>query len=90
MRHSAHSNRRSAQRGITKRFMNALLKHADVDKPIGGNCRLLRVSRQRAAALNIDDRLGRYALIWSDSTAQIVTVMPLHNGTGGRRYRSQF
>lgn len=89
MRHSEHSNRRLAQRGITKRFVSALLTYADVDKPIGGNCRLLRVSRRRAAALNIDDRLGRYALIWSDSAAQIVTVMPLHNGPSGRRYRSQ-
>ncbi len=90
MKHSRHSNRRSAQRGITKRFINALLANADVDRPIGGNCRLLRVSRQRSAALNIDDRLGRYALIWSDNTAQIVTVMPLHNGASGRRYRRQF
>jgi hypothetical protein len=74
---------------VTNRFVNAILAHADVDRPIGGNCRLLRVSRQRSTTLNIDDRLGRYALIWSDTTAQIVTVMPLHDGAAGRRYRRQ-
>jgi DNA-binding protein H-NS len=74
MRHTCHSQRRAAQRGVTNRFVNAILAHADVDRPIGGNCRLLRVSRQRSTTLNIDDRLGRYALIWSDTTAQIVTV----------------
>jgi hypothetical protein len=84
---SSHSKVRAAQRGVTNRFMNAILSYADVDRPIGGNCRLLRVSRQRSDALNIDDRLGRYALIWSDNTAQIVTVMPLHDGAAGRRYR---
>lgn len=87
MRYSCHSQVRAAQRGVTNYFLNAILAYADVDRPIGGNCRLLRVSRQRSDSLNIDDRLGRYALIWSDNTAQIVTVMPLHDGATGRRYR---
>lgn len=89
MRHSFHSQMRSAQCGVSNRFVGAILTYADVDRPIGGNCRLLRVSRKRSAALNIDDRLGRYALIWSDTTARIVTVMPLHEGAAGRRYRRQ-
>lgn len=87
MRYSCHGQVRGAQRGVTHRFLNAILAYADVDRPIGGNCRLLRVSRQRSDSLNVDDRLGRYALIWSDNTAQIVTVMPLHDGAAGRRYR---
>ncbi len=87
MTYSAHSQRRAQQRGITNRFVEAILTHADIERPIGGNCRLMRVSRRRSRKLNIDDRLGRYALIWSDSTAQIVTIMPLETGSAGRRYR---
>ncbi len=87
MIHSDHSDIRGSQRGVTYRFIEEILEHADVERPIGDNCRLLRVSRQRSAWLNIDDRLARYALIWSDDMARIVTVMPLHDGASGRRYR---
>ena len=87
MIHSDHSQIRASQRGVTHRFIEEILHHADVERPIGDNCTLLRVSRQRSAQLNIDDRLARYALIWSDDTARIVTVMPLHDGPAGRRYR---
>ena len=90
MRHTIHSQKRAAQRGVTGRFVDAILAHADVDRPVGGNCRLLRVSRRRSVALNLDDRLGHYALIWSDTAARIVTVMPLHDGPAGRRYRRRF
>jgi len=89
MRHSYHSQTRSAQRGATNDFVEAILAHADIEKPVGDNCRLMRVSRQRSLRLNIDDRLGRYALIWSDDTARIVTVMPLHENAAGRRYRQK-
>lgn len=81
-----HCRARAAQRGVSTRFMETILAYADVDRPIGGNCRLLRVSRMRARSLNVDDRLGRYALIWSDNNAQIVTVMPVHDSRSGRRY----
>lgn len=89
MNHSNHSQRRTQQRGITKGFVETILAHADIDRPIGSNCRLMRVSRRRSRRLNIDDRLARYALIWSEEKAQIVTVMPLHDGPSGRRYRRQ-
>jgi hypothetical protein len=89
MTHSEHSIRRTAQRGVTDHFIQAILAHADIERPIGDNCRLMRVSRRRSRKLNIDDRLGRYALIWSDDTSRIVTVMPVHNGINGRRYRKQ-
>ena len=89
MEHSEHSSKRAAQRGVTDRFVQAILVHADIECPIGDNCRLMRVSRRRSRNLNIDDRLGRYALIWSDDTARIVTVMPVHDGINGRRYRKQ-
>lgn len=84
---SQHCRIRAAQRGVDGRFIADLLAHADVERPLGDNCRLLRVSRERARRLNIDDRLGRYAVIWSDDHGQAVTVMPVHAGRTGRRYR---
>ena len=89
MEHTKHSRRRAAQRGTSDGFVQAILVHADIEHPIGDNCRLMRVSRRRSRKLNIDDRLGRYALIWSDNSARIVTVMPVHDGVNGRRYRKQ-
>ena len=90
MTHTEHSLRRAAQCGVTDNFIQSILTHADIERPIGDNCRLMRVSRRRSHKLNIDDRLGRYALIWSDDTSRIVTVMPLHDGIIGRRYRKQY
>jgi len=87
MKHSNHSALRAAQRGLGTHFIGAILEHADVECPIGDNCTLMRVSRRHAARLNIDDRLGRYGLIWSEDTARIVTILPLHEGPAGRRYR---
>ncbi len=89
MEHSGHRKKRAAQRGVTDRFVDAILMHADIERPIGDNCRLMRVSRRHSRKLNIDDRLGCYALIWSDDTARIVTVMPVHDGVSGKRYRKQ-
>lgn len=75
---SRHAARRCAQRGIRPALLAAVLEHADVERSAGGGCRLERVSRAQARALNLDDRLGRLAVILSDRTAEVVTVMPLH------------
>jgi hypothetical protein len=84
---SQHARIRCAQRGITPDFLAAILEHADIQRPAGSNCRLERVSRKRARALNLDDRLSRFAVILSDSSAEIVTVMPLHcQGRMARRF----
>ncbi|MER8848544.1 hypothetical protein [Mesorhizobium australicum] len=84
---SNHAERRCQSRGVRHDFICAILQHADIDRPIGGNCRLLRVSRNRARRLNIDDKLGRFAVIWSDENTQIVTVLPLSASASGKRYR---
>lgn len=84
---SSHAQDRCQARGIRQDFVGAILSHADVGRPIGDNCRIIRVSRQRARRLNIDDRLGRYAVIWSDDTARIVTILPLLEGASAARYR---
>lgn len=75
---SRHASIRCAQRGLRPDFVSAILEHADIQRPAGRNCRLERVSRTKAQSLNLDDRLGRYALIVSDTTAEVVTVMPIH------------
>ena len=84
---SRHASRRCAQRGVSPDFISKILEHADVQRPAGGNCRLERVSRIKAKALNLDDRLGRYAIIISDTTAEIVTIMPIYrHGRVARRH----
>lgn len=87
--YTRHAQRRCQTRGLDSFFVGAILDHADVDRPIGSNCRLLRVSRKRARRLNVDDRLGRYAVIWSDNCQKIITVLPLHEGSVGARYRKK-
>lgn len=87
---SRHAQQRCQDRGVRSSFVGAILRNADVDRPIGGNCRLLRVSRNVARDLNLDDRLGRYALIWSETNAQVVTVLPMKDGRQGARYRKSF
>jgi len=84
---SHHARIRCAQRGITPSFLAAILHHADIQRPAGSNCRLERVSQERARALNLDDRLSRYAVVLNESNAQIVTVMPLYrHGRMARRH----
>lgn len=84
---STHAQHRCQARGLRQGFIGAILANADVDRPIGDNCRIIRVSREHARRLNIDDRLGRYAVIWSDDTARVVTILPLHEGASAARYR---
>ncbi len=75
---SRHAAIRCAQRGVRPDFIVTVLENADIQRPAGRNCRLERVSLAKAQILNLDDRLGRYAVIVSDTTAEIVTVMPIH------------
>jgi hypothetical protein len=84
---SYHAKQKCQARGIKKEFLKVILSHADIDHPIGDNCRLLRVSKKRAWRLNVNDRLGRYAVIWSDDNAQVVTILPMHSGAPGAHYR---
>jgi hypothetical protein len=83
-----HAAKRCAQRGIRTKFLDDLIDFSDVDTPIGSNCRLLRISR-KALGNNADkNKLGRYAVIWSDDTQSVVTVFPIRKCRSGRRYRS--
>ena len=72
-----HALQRCQERGLRNSFVQAILDHADLDEAAGDNCRRLRVSYARARHLNVDDSLARYAVIWSDDNARVVTVLPI-------------
>lgn len=91
---SSHARTRANQRGITHQMINDLLAHADIEAPVGGGCTVLRLSRQRLRDRDLKaelgsnpDKLAGLALIWSEDSAQVVTVMVDHGGAKGRRYR---
>ena len=81
-----HARRRIGQRGITNRFIKALLTHANSEVSVGGGIVALSVTRSRAQNLNIDDQLHRYTALVSDN-GTLVSVIPMHLGPRGRVYR---
>lgn len=83
-----HASLRCAQRGIRPQFLDDLLRLSDVETAIGSNCRLFRVSPSAGRQHTERDRLSRYAVVWSDDSQSVVTVLPIRRGRSGRRYRS--
>lgn len=82
-----HAKIRCAQRGIQKTFLSMLMSISDIEIPIGNNCRLLKVSYQKALGHRQRDKLCKYAVIFSDTSNVIVTVMPIHLSKAGNHYR---
>jgi hypothetical protein len=85
---SKHAKARTQQRAISGTLISRILEHADIEKEIGDNCTLIRVSRLTARSRGLGD-LCNHGVIWSDTNAQIVTAMRLRSGSGGRRYRTR-
>jgi hypothetical protein len=85
---SRHAQIRAQQRGVTERLIEMIFEHADVEKNVGDDCTLIRVSRRQADTIRGSDKLSKFALIWSETRSQIVTVLPLQKTAAGRRYRS--
>jgi hypothetical protein len=85
---SKHAILRMRQRGISASFLTRIFDNADVERPANDNCRLYRVTKDLARALG-DDRLARFAVIWSDNCGQIVTVVCISRGRTGARYRKR-
>jgi len=83
---SIHASQRMQQRGITPDFLSRILEHADIERAAGDNCRLYRVARSQARALG-DERLSRFAVIFSDTSGVVVTVLPVAASRSGARYR---
>ena len=78
-----HASQRRQQRGIPDKRLQAFFEHADIDRPAGGNCRVLRVSRERAATIRGGDKFSGLAAVVSDDTNEIVTLKHI---AGGRRW----
>ena len=83
-----HASLRCAQRGIRPEFLDDLIQLSDLETPIGSNCRLFRVSPDASRQHPERDRLSRYAVIWSDDSRSVVTVLPVQRSRSGRRYRN--
>lgn len=87
-----HAARRCQQRGVRKGVLRTFLEHHDLDRDVGGGCRVLRMSRSCAQAKNqvlgvqMAARLSRLAVIVCDDTGQIVTAF--HDTGKTRRYRA--
>lgn len=84
---SRHAASRMQQRGLRREMLEEILNNADVDRPIGSNCRILRIHRRTAAQLNSGDALSRFAIIVSDTTGNVVTILNPNGGRSGARYR---
>ena len=78
-----HASQRRQQRGISNKRLSALFEHADIDRPAGRNCYVLRVSREYAATIRGGDKLSGLAAVVSDDTNEIVTLKHI---AGGRRW----
>ena len=90
LRLSKHAEKRSRQRGAKPGFIELVLNYADIEVPVGSNCRSLRVSRRTAHRMKLDDRVHRYAAVVSDDTGEIVTILPTEHGRRGARYRRRW
>jgi hypothetical protein len=91
---SRHAASRANQRGVPGRLIDALVANADLEHPVGGGCTVLRISRERLEGRDLRrtlgpacDRLRTLALVWSEQTSEVVTVLHDRGGAQGRRYR---
>jgi hypothetical protein len=75
-------------------MIDDLICHADLEAPVGRGCTLIRVSRNclkdpailRSLRSN-PDKLANLAIVWSDASAEIVTLMIDRGGAERWRYR---
>ncbi len=91
---SCHAINRAQQRGVPHATIELILDHADIVIPVGAGCSALRVSRRqildqslRGELRGCVDRLAHIAVVRSDHTGEIVTVLHDRGGRRGRRYR---
>jgi len=79
---------------VPDRLIALVMDHHDIEFDINDDCRLLRLSRKMAVAVAMSEqapsdgtKLASFALIHSDRTGCVVTVLRDHAGRSGRRYR---
>jgi hypothetical protein len=81
---------------VRRHLVDLILAHHDLDFEGNGGCRILRLSRRAlrgttapGASRQDVERLRRLALIYSEHSGQLVTVLHVRAGSQGRRYRRQ-
>ncbi len=91
---SRHAFQRTQQRGVPLALLENILDYHDHDSEVGDDCRVLRVSRKAALAFaaqggdrQVADRLPGIAVVWSDKTNRVVTVIHDTGNRAARRYR---
>lgn len=84
---TAHAEKRCRQRGINSNRLEALLEHADIERPVGGNCVALKVSRRAARSIRGFDGIANFSAIIISTTGQLKTILVVRTGSRGRRYR---
>ena len=91
---SNHAALHTQQRVVPHHLIDALMRYADFEAPVGGGCTVLRLTRDRLADPDLVERLGTQrerlrglSIVWSDRTGEIVTVLRPRRGSSGRRYR---
>jgi hypothetical protein len=92
---SSHAVRRANQRSVSRRTIDALVAHGDVECPVGSGCTVIRFSRDRLKDASLRgtlggsiDQLKSLAVILSED-GEVVTVLHDRGGTAGRRYRGR-
>jgi hypothetical protein len=93
---SRHAQVRANQRGVTHRAINDLIAHADIERPVGDGCTVLRISRRRLDDPSVraelgsnGDKLASLAVIWNGDRGQVVTLLIDHGRGRGRRYHRE-
>lgn len=91
---SNHARHRCQQRGVSFNVIESILANHDLDAAIGDECRVLRVSRDAAHSFALvtgdrqtAERMPNLAIIWSDRTGRVVTVIHDGGNRAARRYR---
>lgn len=88
--YTRHAERRAQQRGMPPALIDAVLRYADIELPVGERCVALRLSPEGVGQVREDcspsiaDRAKDIVLILADSV--LVTVLHSY-GAAGRRYR---
>lgn len=88
---SHHAAARIRQRGIRTGALDLVLRLGDRDRPVGGGCTAVSISRRRLGALraggwppHLLDQAKRLTVVEADDGA-VVTVLH-RRGRAGRRY----
>lgn len=80
-----HALERSQQRGISEHLIAVVLDHHDIEIPAGSGAMLYRVSKALAQGINLDDRLGRCAVLIAGDGV-VITVGHIFSNKRGKRW----